>query len=59
MIINIKHSSKNFDSYRASRVKSLFNAENGHTWECEIDLPIEGLEWQIGMIVGGTSILPL
>ncbi len=52
MKIEIKHSSKNFDSFRANKVKSLFNAENGHTWEHIADIPIEGEDWQIGLVVG-------
>ena len=51
MKINIKHSSNNFDSFRANKVKSLFNAENGHTWEHVADIPIEE-DFQIGLIVG-------
>lgn len=52
MRIEIKHRCEDFDSYRAARVKSLFNAENGCNWEKTVDLPIEGREWQIGLIVG-------
>ena len=52
MIIDIQHSSKNFDSFRANKVKSLFNADNGHFWDKSVDLPIEGEKWQIGLIVG-------
>ena len=52
MIVEIKHRTVNFDSYRANRVKSLFNAENGHYWEHTANLPIENLNWQIGVIVG-------
>ncbi len=52
MELKIKHSSKNFDSFRANKVKSLFNAENGHTWEHTANIPIEGEDWQIGLVVG-------
>jgi len=52
MKIEVKHSCVNFDSYRAARVKSLFNAENGYTWSHSADFPIEGLPWKIGLIVG-------
>lgn len=51
MKINIKHSSNNFDSFRANKVKSLFNAENGYTWEHTAEIPIEE-DFQIGLIVG-------
>lgn len=52
MKIEIKHHCSDFNSYRASRVKSLFNAEKGCDWEKTVNLPIEGKEWQIGLIVG-------
>ncbi|MBI9064887.1 MAG: hypothetical protein JEZ14_23070 [Marinilabiliaceae bacterium] len=52
MKINIKHTGRNFDSYRANKVKSLFNAENGHEWEHIAEIPAEGNDWQIGLIVG-------
>jgi ABC-type glutathione transport system ATPase component len=40
-----------FNSYRAARVKSLFNAENGCNFDlvANIEFPEE---WQIGVIVG-------
>ena len=52
MKVSIRHSGKNFKSFRAEKIKSLFNAESGHTWELDADLPIEGDNWQIGLIVG-------
>jgi GNAT superfamily N-acetyltransferase len=52
MIIEIKHRCSDFNSYRASRVKSLFNAESGCNWEHVADLPIEDKYWKIGLIVG-------
>ena len=52
MKIEINHTCSNFDSYRANRVKSLFNAENGHEWRHVADIPIEGMDWKIGLIVG-------
>lgn len=52
MKVIVNHKSKNFESFRAQKVKSLFNAENGHSWTHEADLPIEDKEWQIGLIVG-------
>lgn len=39
-------------SYRAERVKSLFNCEDGHRFSAEFDLPLEGLDWRVGLIVG-------
>ncbi|KAA6348023.1 hypothetical protein EZS27_004475 [termite gut metagenome] len=52
MKIEIRHRCDDFNSYRAARVKSLFNAENGYNWEKTVELPIEGREWKIGLIVG-------
>ncbi|MDY3317699.1 hypothetical protein PG630_10300 [Riemerella anatipestifer] len=52
MKIEVKHNCKNFKSFRAEKVKSLFNAESGHEWEHIAELPIEGDDWQIGLIVG-------
>lgn len=44
-----------FNSYRAARVKSLFNAESG----CNFDLVIDGVdlsgEWNIGVVVGASG----
>lgn len=51
MKIEIRNRTQNFESYRASRVKSLFNAERGDKFNLDIDVPIEG-DWQIGIIVG-------
>ena len=52
MKIVVKHSTADFDSYRANRVKSLFNAENGSNWEHTAELPVEDMQWKIGLIVG-------
>jgi energy-coupling factor transporter ATP-binding protein EcfA2 len=52
MRIEVKHRCSDFDSYRAMRVKSPFNAENGCNWEHVAELPIEEMEWKVGLIVG-------
>ena len=52
MIFNVNHSCKDFESYRAQRVKSLFNAESGASWSQEFNIEIDDLEWGIGLIVG-------
>ena len=52
MKIEIHHSCKDYDSFRVNKVKSLFNAERGYEWRATADLPIEGSDWQIGLIVG-------
>lgn len=50
--IEIHHRVSDFDTYRAARVKSLFNAESG----CNFDLTIDGVDlsgnWTIGAVVG-------
>ena len=40
-----------FGSYRAARVKSLFNAENGCNFDLEIEVDLSG-DWNIGVVVG-------
>lgn len=52
MKIELQHSCADYNSYRAARVKSLFNAENGYTWSHSADFPIEAMPWKIGLIVG-------
>jgi energy-coupling factor transporter ATP-binding protein EcfA2 len=49
--ICIHNSTSDFNSYRAARVKSLFNAENGCNFDLEAELDLSG-EWQIGVVVG-------
>lgn len=50
--IEIHNRVSDFDSYRAARVKSLFNAESG----CNFDLIIDNIDlsgdWNIGVVVG-------
>lgn len=52
MKIDVRHRCSDFNSYRAARVKSLFNAENGCDWQRTVELPLEGLDWKIGLVVG-------
>lgn len=53
--IEIHKSVSDFNSYRAARVKSLFNAESG----CNFDLTIENVDlsgdWNIGVVVGASG----
>ena len=56
MKIVIENSTKNFESYRAQRVKSLFNAEDGSSFKTEANIDIEDMDWGIGLIVMGTRI---
>jgi ABC-type dipeptide/oligopeptide/nickel transport system ATPase subunit len=53
--IVVENRTNNFESYRAQRVKSLFNAEDGSSFVKEFDIEIEGLEWGIGLIVGSSG----
>jgi len=55
MKIEVNHTCKNFNSFRSEKVKSLFNAESGHEWRHVAELPIEGNDWQIGLIVGASG----
>ena len=41
MKIDIRHSCAEADSYRAARVKSLFNCESGANFSLDADLPID------------------
>jgi GNAT superfamily N-acetyltransferase len=50
--IRIDNCCDDFDSYRAARVKSLFNAESGANFSLDAELPIEGSDWSIGVVVG-------
>lgn len=52
MIIEVKNVCSDFNSYRAARVKSLFNAESGCNFSLAADLPIDEHPWKIGVVVG-------
>ncbi len=52
MRVEIHHQCKDFDSYRAARVKSLFNCEDGFRFDLEADLDIDHKDWTLGLIVG-------
>jgi ABC-type transport system involved in cytochrome c biogenesis ATPase subunit/GNAT superfamily N-acetyltransferase len=52
MKLTVHHRCADATSYRAARVKSLFNVENGQHFALEADLPIDADDWQIGVIVG-------
>lgn len=52
MRIEIRNTCADATSYRAARVKSLFNAEDGTTFHLDAELPLEGMDWRIGVIVG-------
>lgn len=52
MKIEIRNQCADATSYRAARVKSLFNAEDGTTFKLDADLPIDANDWKLGVIVG-------
>ncbi|KDR31546.1 ABC transporter ATP-binding protein [Caballeronia zhejiangensis] len=52
MRLDVHHECADAGSYRAARVKSLFNVDNGQRFDLEVDLPIDNADWKIGVIVG-------
>ncbi len=52
MKIRVRHRCNEATTYRAARVKSLFNVESGARFELDAELPIEDTDWRIGVIVG-------
>jgi GNAT superfamily N-acetyltransferase len=52
MKIQVRNRCSDFNSYRAARVKSLFNAESGCNFNLDAELPIDDSDWKIGLIVG-------
>jgi GNAT superfamily N-acetyltransferase/predicted ABC-type transport system involved in lysophospholipase L1 biosynthesis ATPase subunit len=52
MKIAIRHHCSDFDSYRAARVKSLFNVESGADFCLDCELPIDDGGWKIGVVAG-------
>lgn len=49
--IEVHNRVSDFNSYRAARVKSLFNAENGCNFDLVIDADLD-FKWSIGVVVG-------
>lgn len=52
MKIEVHNRVSDFDTYRAARVKSLFNAESGCNFDLEIDNVDFSGNWNIGVVVG-------
>jgi len=53
MKIQVRNRCSDANSYRAARVKSLFNAETGANFDLDADLEIErDGDWRIGVVVG-------
>ena len=52
MKVEVHNRVSDFSSYRAARVKSLFNAESGCNFDLEIDNVDLSGDWNIGVVVG-------
>ena len=52
MKVEVHNKVSDFNSYRAARVKSLFNAESGCNFDLEIDNVDLSGAWNIGVVVG-------
>jgi energy-coupling factor transporter ATP-binding protein EcfA2 len=52
MKIQIRNNCSDFNTYRAARVKSLFNCDSGADFALDADLPLEDADWKIGVVVG-------
>lgn len=53
MIVSVRNRCTEFDSYRAARVKSLFNCESGANFELDVEIPVEPRgDWKLGVVVG-------
>lgn len=52
MKIDIHHTCEDHTSYRAARVKSLFNVEGGASVSITASLPIDQDNWNLGLVVG-------
>ena len=53
--ISVDKECANFTTYRAERVKSLFNAEYGHKFSISVDTDIDEFDWKIGVVVGASG----
>ena len=52
MKVDVHHRCAESASYRASRVKSLFNVDSGAEFTLSAELPLEDRTWSIGLVVG-------
>ena len=52
MRVEVRNRCSDFTSYRAARVKSLFNADSGCNFDLVAELPIEDADWRVGLVVG-------
>jgi len=52
MKVDIHHQCPDASSYRAARVKSLFNVDSGAEFRLSAELPLDERPWSIGIVVG-------
>ena len=52
MKISVNNNCTDYNSYRAARVKSLFNADSGANFNIDADIAVDDLDWSIGVVVG-------
>ena len=52
MLISIDQRTIDSQSYRAARVKSLFNCDDGSRFTRTADLGIDDGDWKVGVVVG-------
>jgi len=52
MKVDVHHRCAESASYRAARVKSLFNVDTGAEFTLSAELPLEDRAWSIGLVVG-------
>ncbi|TQE96271.1 MAG: ABC transporter ATP-binding protein, partial [Spiribacter salinus] len=51
MKVQVRNRCSDYNSYRAARVKSLFNAETGANFDLDAEFGIEvDGDWQIGVV---------
>lgn len=50
--ISVTVKCRDFDSYRAACVKSLFNVEQADSFTIKAELPVDQSDWKVGLIVG-------
>jgi ABC-type glutathione transport system ATPase component len=55
MKIEVQNRTDDFNSYRAQRVKSLFNVGGGNEFKITADIPMDSDDWSIGLIVGASG----
>lgn len=54
MIIKVRNKCPDYKSFRAQKVKSLFNAEDGCSFNLDAEVDLDG-EWGIGIVVGASG----